>query len=335
MSLIVKETQLELRRKIIDALGRAVANEELPAEPIPDFIIERPSNSANGDFSTNVAMAGARAFRKAPRAIAESIVNHLDLENSLFDKAEIAGPGFINFFLSQQYYTEILKDIADKGEDYGKSDFGKGKKVLVEFVSANPTGPMHIGNARGGAIGDCLASVLDYAGYDVSREFYVNDAGNQIEKFATSLEVRYLQLYKDGIEMPEDAYQGVDITEHAKAFSAEFGNKYVEAESADRRKALVEFALPKNIAGLEKDLLQYRIKYDHWFKESSLHNDGSVTEVIDKLKSLGVTYEKDGALWFKASEYGNDKDIVLIRANGLPTYIVPDIAYHYNKLVTR
>lgn len=335
MSLIVKETQLELRRKIIDALGRAVANEELPAEPIPDFIIERPSNSANGGFSTNVAMAGARAFRKAPRAIAESIVNHLDLENSLFDKAEIAGPGFINFFLSQQYYTEILKDIADKGEDYGKSDFGKGKKVLVEFVSANPTGPMHIGNARGGAIGDCLASVLDYAGYDVSREFYVNDAGNQIEKFATSLEVRYLQLYKDGIEMPEDAYQGVDITEHAKAFSAEFGNKYVEAESADRRKALVEFALPKNIAGLEKDLLQYRIKYDHWFKESSLHNDGSVTEVIDKLKSLGVTYEKDGALWFKASEYGNDKDIVLIRANGLPTYIVPDIAYHYNKLVTR
>ncbi|MDE6752375.1 MAG: arginine--tRNA ligase [Eubacterium sp.] len=335
MSLIVKETQLELRRKIIDALGRAVANEELPAEPIPDFIIERPSNSANGDFSTNVAMAGARAFRKAPRAIAESIVNHLDLENSLFDKAEIAGPGFINFFLSQQYYTEILKDIADKGEDYGKSDFGKGQKVLVEFVSANPTGPMHIGNARGGAIGDCLASVLDYAGYDVSREFYVNDAGNQIEKFATSLEVRYLQLYKDGIEMPEDAYQGADITEHARAFAEAFGDKYVEAESVDRRKALVDFALPKNIAGLEKDLLQYRIKYDHWFKESSLHNDGSVTEVIDKLKSLGVTYEKDGALWFKASEYGNDKDIVLIRANGLPTYIVPDIAYHYNKLVTR
>ncbi|MDE6659429.1 MAG: arginine--tRNA ligase [Eubacterium sp.] len=335
MSLIVKETQLELRNKIIEALGRAVANEELPAEPIPDFIIERPSNSANGDFSTNVAMAGARAFKKAPRAIAESIVNNLDLENSLFDKAEIAGPGFINFFLSQQYYTEILKDIANKGEDYGKSEFGKGKKVLVEFVSANPTGPMHIGNARGGAIGDCLASVLDYAGYDVSREFYVNDAGNQIEKFATSLEVRYLQLYKDGIEIPEDAYHGVDITEHAKAFAEEFGDKFVEAESADRRKALVDFALPKNIAGLERDLLQYRIKYDRWFKESSLHNDGSVTEVIDKLKSLGVTYEKDGALWFKASEYGNDKDIVLIRANGLPTYIVPDIAYHYNKLVTR
>lgn len=335
MSLLVKETQLELRRKILEALGRAVANGELPAEPIPDFIVERPSNSANGDFSTNVAMAGARAFKKAPRAIAESIVKNLDLEESLFDRAEIAGPGFINFFLSQQYYTEILKDIAAKGENYGKSDFGKGKKVLVEFVSANPTGPMHIGNARGGAIGDCLASVLDYAGYDVSREFYVNDAGNQIEKFATSLEVRYLQLYKQGIEMPEDAYQGADITEHAKAFAEQFGDKYVETESSERRNALVDFALPKNIAGLERDLLQYRIKYDRWFKESSLHNDGSVAAVIDKLKSLGVTYEKDGALWFKASEYGNDKDIVLIRANGLPTYIVPDIAYHYNKLVTR
>lgn len=335
MSLIVKQTQNALRERIMEALGRAVANGELRAEIIPDFIIERPSNSANGDFSTNVAMAGAKAFKKAPRAIAESIVNNLDLSDTLFDRAEIAGPGFINLFLSQQYYTEILKDISAKGENYGKSDFGKGKKVLVEFVSANPTGPMHIGNARGGAIGDCLASVLDYAGYDVSREFYVNDAGNQIEKFATSLEVRYLQLYKDNIELPEDAYHGADITAHAKAFAEEFGDKYADADSAERRKALVDFALPKNIAGLEKDLMQYRIKYDRWFKESSLHNDGSVTEVIDKLKALGVTYEQDGALWFKASEFGNDKDIVLIRANGLPTYIVPDIAYHYNKLVTR
>ena len=265
MSLLVKQTQKELRERIMEALGRAVADGELPAEPIPDFIIERPSNSANGDFSTNAAMTGAKAFKKAPRAIAESIVGHLDLENTLFDRAEIAGPGFINFFLSQQYYTEILKDIDAKGEDYGKSDFGKSQKVLVEFVSANPTGPMHIGNARGGAIGDCLASVLDYAGYDVSREFYVNDAGNQIEKFATSLEVRYLQLYKDGIEMPEDAYHGADITAHAKAFAEEFGGSYADADSAERRKALVDFALPKNIAGLEKDLMQYRIKYDRLF----------------------------------------------------------------------
>ena len=335
MSLLVKETQKELREKILDALGRAVANGELPAEPLPAFNIEKPANSANGDFSSNIALAGAKAFKKAPRMIAQSIADNIDLEGSLFEKVEIAGPGFLNFYLSQRYYSEIVKDVITRGEDYGASDFGKGKKVLVEFVSANPTGPMHIGNARGGAIGDCLAAVLEKAGYNVSREFYVNDAGNQIEKFATSLEVRYLQLYKDGIEIPEDAYKGADITEHAKSFAAEYGDKYVEAESKERRKALVDFALPKNIAGLERDLLQYRIKYDNWFKESTLHADGSVAKIIEKFKELGVTYEQDGALWFKASEFGNDKDVVLIRANGIPTYIVPDIAYHYNKLVTR
>ncbi len=335
MSLLVQETQKQLKEKIMDALGRAVADGTLPAEPIPGFNIEKPANSANGDFSANAALASAKAFKKSPRDIAQIIVNNLDLTDTLFEKVEIAGPGFLNFFLSQQYYSEIVKDVMAKGENYGKSDYGKGKKVLVEFVSANPTGPMHIGNARGGAIGDCLASVLQWAGYEVSREFYVNDAGNQIEKFATSLEVRYLQLYKEGIEMPEDAYHGADITNHAKNFAAEYGDKFVETTSEERRKALVDFALPKNIAGLEHDLLEYRIKYDRWFKESTLHNDGSVKAIIDKFNELGVTYEQDGALWFKASEFGNEKDIVLVRANGLPTYIVPDIAYHYNKLVTR
>lgn len=335
MSLLVQETQKQLKEKIMDALGRAVADETLPAEPIPGFNIEKPANSANGDFSANAALASAKAFKKSPRDIAQIIVNNLDLTDTLFEKVEIAGPGFLNFFLSQQYYSEIVKDVMAKGENYGKSEYGKGKKVLVEFVSANPTGPMHIGNARGGAIGDCLASVLQWAGYEVNREFYVNDAGNQIEKFATSLEVRYLQLYKEGIEMPEDAYHGADITNHAKNFAAEYGDKFVETTSEERRKALVDFALPKNIAGLEHDLLEYRIKYDRWFKESTLHNDGSVKAIIDKFNELGVTYEQDGALWFKASEFGNEKDIVLVRANGLPTYIVPDIAYHYNKLVTR
>lgn len=335
MSLLVQETQKQLKEKIMDALGRAVADETLPAEPIPGFNIEKPANSANGDFSANAALASAKTFKKSPRDIAQIIVNNLDLTDTLFEKVEIAGPGFLNFFLSQQYYSEIVKDVMAKGENYGKSEYGKGKKVLVEFVSANPTGPMHIGNARGGAIGDCLASVLQWAGYEVNREFYVNDAGNQIEKFATSLEVRYLQLYKEGIEMPEDAYHGADITNHAKNFAAEYGDKFVETTSEERRKALVDFALPKNIAGLEHDLLEYRIKYDRWFKESTLHNDGSVKAIIDKFNELGVTYEQDGALWFKASEFGNEKDIVLVRANGLPTYIVPDIAYHYNKLVTR
>lgn len=335
MSLLVKETQKDLKSRIIDALGRAVANGELPAEPIPDFNIEKPANSANGDFSANVALAGAKAFKCAPGKIAESIINNLDLDGTLFEKAEIAGPGFLNFYLSQKYYSEIVKDVIRKGTDYGKSGFGAGKKVLVEFVSANPTGPMHIGNARGGAIGDCLAAVLEWAGYCVSREFYVNDAGNQIEKFATSLEVRYLQLFKEGIELPEDAYKGADIIEHAKNFAAEYGDKYVEAESQDRRDALVAYALPKNISGLENDLMKYRIKYDNWFRESTLHNNGAVDRIINRFKELGVTYEQDGALWFKASEFGNDKDIVLVRANGIPTYIVPDIAYHYDKLVTR
>ena len=335
MSKLVKETENKLRILINNAIEKAIKEGELPEAEIPAFIVERPANKANGDYSSNVAMAGARAFRKAPAMIAQSIVNHLDLTDTVFDRAEIAGPGFLNFFLSQKYYSEILRDVFACGEDYGKSDFGEGKKVIVEFVSANPTGPMHIGNARGGAIGDCLASVLDWAGYDVSREFYVNDAGNQIEKFATSLEVRYLQHFDSTVEMPEDAYQGADITAHSESFIEEYGDKYVECDSKTRRDALVGYALPKNIEGLEKDLGRYRITYDKWFRESALHNDGSVERVIDAMKEKGVTYEQDGALWFKASEYGNDKDIVLVRANGLPTYIVPDIAYHYNKLVTR
>lgn len=335
MSKIVKKTEIELKNIIEQAVKKAVSNGALPEAEMPQFNIEKPANKDNGDYSTNVAMAGARAFKKAPRMIAEAIVSCIDLDGTAFERVEIAGPGFMNFFLSQQFYSDVLKDVFSCGKDYGKSDYGQGKRVLVEFVSANPTGPMHIGNARGGAIGDCLASVLDWAGFSVSREFYVNDAGNQIEKFATSLEVRYLQHYDPSIELPEDAYHGQDIVEHAENFIKEYGDKYVNADSKERRKALVDFALPKNIAGLERDLGRYRITYDKWFRESTLHNDGSVQRVIDALKEKGVTYEQDGALWFKASEYGNDKDIVLVRANGLPTYIVPDIAYHYNKLVTR
>lgn len=335
MSKIVKKTEIELKNIIEQAVKKAVSNGALPEAEMPQFNIEKPANKDNGDYSTNVAMAGARAFKKAPRMIAEAIVSCIDLDGTAFERVEIAGPGFMNFFLSQQFYSDVLKDVFSCGKDYGKSDYGQGKRVLVEFVSANPTGPMHIGNARGGAIGDCLASVLDWAGFSVNREFYVNDAGNQIEKFATSLEVRYLQHYEPSIELPEDAYHGQDIVEHAENFIKEYGDKYVNADSKERRKALVDFALPKNIAGLERDLGRYRITYDKWFRESTLHNDGSVQRVIDALKQKGVTYEQDGALWFKASEYGNDKDIVLVRANGLPTYIVPDIAYHYNKLVTR
>lgn len=335
MSKIVKETESKLYDAIVNAVNTATDKGDLPEAQMPKFIIEKPADKKNGDFSSNIAMAGARAYHQAPRAIAEAIVKNFSFDDGYIDRCEIAGPGFINFYLSDKYYSEILKDVVESGDSYGRSDYGEGKRILVEFVSANPTGPMHIGNARGGAIGDCLASVLDAAGYDVQREFYINDAGNQIEKFATSLEVRYLQECGRDIELPEDAYHGADITAHARNFFAQVGDKYADCDSQERRDALVAYALPKNIEGLEADLGKYRIKYDKWFKESTLHNDGSVKAIIEALKEKGVTYELDGALWFKASEFGNDKDIVLIRANGIPTYIVPDIAYHYNKLVTR
>ena len=324
-----------LRNAIIDAMGRAMSAGELPLAPTPNFTIETPADRTNGDLASNVAMVSARAFKKAPRAIAEAITKYIELEGTNLDRFEIAGPGFINFFYGKQFYTSVIREIEEKGADYGKSDFGQGKRILVEFVSANPTGPMHIGNARGGALGDSLASVLSAAGYDVSREFYVNDAGNQIEKFATSLEIRYLQIYKDGIELPEDAYHGQDIIDHAKNFAEINGDKYVNAESSERRKALVNFALPKNIQGLENDLLKYRIKYDRWFRESTLHQSGAVKNIVELLKEKGHTYEQDGAIWFKATEFGADKDFVLVRSNGIPTYVVPDIAYHYDKLVTR
>lgn len=335
MSKMVKEVENKLYEAIENAVKSAIENGDLPQADIPKFIIEKPADKKNGDFSSNIAMAGARTFHGAPRMIAEAIVKNFSLDGGYIDRCEIAGPGFINFYLSDKYYSDVLKDIVASGDSYGRSNYGEGKRILVEFVSANPTGPMHIGNARGGAIGDCLASVLDAAGYDVQREFYVNDAGNQIEKFATSLEVRYLQECGKDVELPEDAYHGEDITVHARNFFSEVGDKYAECDSQERRDALVAYALPKNIAGLEADLGKYRIKYDKWFRESTLHKDGSVQKVIEALKEKGVTYEQDGALWFKASEFGNDKDIVLIRANGIPTYIVPDIAYHYNKLVTR
>ena len=328
-------TVKKLNDAIRKAFESAVSKGLLPEGEIPSFNIEIPADRSHGDLATNAAMVSARSFRSAPRKIAEAITSEIDLSGTNLDRFEIAGPGFINFFYAPAFYAAVLEEIKAKGENYGRSDFGGGKRVLVEFVSANPTGPMHVGNARGGALGDQLSSLLDEAGYQVEREFYVNDAGNQIEKFGLSLEVRYLQLYKEGIEMPEDAYHGQDITDHAKAFAEINGDKYVDCSSEERRKALVAYALPLNIAGLERDLLKYRIKYDNWFRESTLHNNGAVKKVVDMLTEKGHTYEKDGAVWFRAEQFGADKDFVLIRSNGLPTYVVPDIAYHYDKLVTR
>lgn len=325
----------EARALILDALGRLVADGTFPAEPLPAFNIEIPADRSHGDYASNVAMASAKTLHMAPRKIAEAIQEAMILDGTPFEKTEIAGPGFLNFYLGQKWYSDVLRNITEEGKTYGSSHIGSGQRVLVEFVSANPTGPMHVGNARGGAIGDSLASVLQAAGYETEREFYINDAGNQIEKFATSLEVRYLQACGQDIDMPEDAYQGADITAHANAFFAENGDKFAGDDRKARRDALVSYALPKNIQGLKDDLAQYRIHYDTWFPESRLHADGSVAKIIQQLKDSGYTYEKDGALWFKAEELGADKDFVIVRSNGIPTYVVPDIAYHYNKLAVR
>ncbi len=335
MNNMIEAAKKDVKEIIMGALGRLIAEGKLPSEPIPAFTVEIPKDNSHGDFSCNAALVSAKAFKSNPRNIATLISEAAVLDGTLFEKIEVAGPGFINLFLNPLWFGETVNKVIELKDKYGRTNKGEGKKVLVEFVSANPTGPMHIGNARGGAIGDCLSSLLEYAGYYVEREFYVNDAGNQVNKFGLSLDIRYKQLFGSDEEMPEDSYHGQDIIDHAKAFAEIYGDKYMNATEEERRAALVEYALPINIKGLETDLAKYRIKYDTWFKESTLHNSGKVTEIVELLKEKGVTYEKDGAIWFKASDFGDDQDRVLVRANGVPTYFVPDIAYHYNKLVTR
>lgn len=338
-----------LKKAITDAILKAIENNELPQAEIPQFIIETPADRTHGDFATNAAMAGAKAFRMPPFKIAQAITSNLNLENTMCERFETAGPGFINFFLGAEYYSSVIREILADPENYGRSKFGGDKKVMVEFVSANPTGPMHMGNARGGALGDCLASVLNKAGYNTWREFYVNDAGNQIEKFGCSLEARYLQIYKgDTIEFPEDGYQGADITELAKEYADLNGDCLLNVSSQERKQALVDYALPKNIKKIQEDMARYNIYYDKWFFESELHNSGDVKAVVDLLTEKGLTYEKEGAIWYKNKDVVTEKllkegktqqyidnlelkDDVLIRQNGNPTYFAADIAYHKNK----
>lgn len=329
----------KIASKITDAFDEAVAGGELNATEakISDMIkLEVPKDKLHGDFACNIAMMLAKELRMTPRKIADAIVAHIQTDEDIC-KVEVAGAGFINFYLTPNWLYKTIQQIEEQGKDYGKIDLGKGKKVMVEFVSANPTGPMHMGNARGGALGDCLASVLEYAGYDVTREFYVNDAGNQIEKFGNSLNARYIQQLKgeDAIEFPEDGYHGDDITEHAKAFIAINGDKYLECDEEERKAALVDYALEKNVTALREDLEKYRIVYDVWFRESKLHNDGEVTAAIQKLTDNGYTYEEDGAVWLNCEKMGLEKNEVLVRKNGIPTYFAADIAYHMNKLETR
>jgi len=333
----VEVLKSQISEVVKKSLSKAVASGELPEFEAGEIVIETPREKEHGDFSTNIAMQAAKAAKKAPRQIADIISKNMDFTGTYIEKVEIAGPGFINFYLNNLWLYDTLKTIQDMKDKYGEINIGQGKKVMVEFVSANPTGPLHMGNARGGALGDCIASVLSKAGYDVTREFYVNDAGNQIEKFGISLEARYIQQLKgeDAVEFPDDGYHGEDIIDHMKDYIAINGDKLLNVESEQRRKELVEFALPRNIERIRSGLESYGVKFDNWFSEQSLYDSGELQETLDLLKDNGHTTEKDGAIWFKTSELGTEKDEVIVRNNGLPTYFASDIAYHRNKFLKR
>lgn len=319
------------------AYKRASDSGELPSGCELKGGVEIPRDTANGDYAATHAMAAARDMKMSPRKIAESLIANIRLDGSFFKSCEAAGPGFINFTLSDKWYYDVLRTIEEEGADYGKSDIGRGERVMVEFVSANPTGPMTIGNARGGVLGDALAAVLEKAGYDVWREFYVNDAGNQVELFGRSIEARYMQLcpgYEE-FEFPDNGYHGDDIKELARLIYERDGDKYVNMQPDLRVSEFISFGLPHNIALMQKHLERYRIKFDQWFLESALHNSGYVAETVQLLTEQGYTYEKDGAVWLKNIELGADKDEVLRRSNGFYTYYAVDIAYHRNKFVER
>ena len=336
------------------AYQTAAAQGKLPGDVQVRANVEIPKDPANGDYTTTFALAAAKAMKRSPREIAAVLAESMDLAGSYFDSVEIAGAGFLNFRLGRKWYADTLSAVESEGAAYGRSDTLKGRKIMVEFVSANPTGPMHMGNARGGVLGDTLASVLEAAGADVWREFYVNDAGNQIEKFASSLEARYLQIIlgEEAVPFPEDGYHGDDIKELARAFYEQYGEQYKDADVKSRHEALAKFGLERNIPKMKSDLQRYKIEYDQWFFESSLHDSGYVADTVDKLTALGWTYEKEGALWLatsrileetyrKAGKSEKDiakldlKDDVLRRANGFYTYFAADIAYHRNKFEVR
>ena len=324
---------IERAKTEIDALIKSA----VPALSDVPGSVSIPKDTRNGDFAANHAMAGAKALHAAPRAIAEDILKNIALENTFFTSAEAAGPGFLNFRLGDGWYSAVLDAVKAEGADYGRSETRNGKRVMVEFVSANPTGPMTIGNARGGVLGDTTAAVLDWAGWDVWREFYVNNAGHQVELFGQSIEARYLQLIhgEDAVEFPENGYHGDDIRELAAEIYAAEGEKYDAMDPAQRRAAFVAYGLPRNIERMRTDLERYGIKFDRWFLETDLHESGYVAETIDLLTQSGHTYEKDGQLWLRNTDFGADKDECMRRADGTWTYYAVDIAYHRNKFVER
>ena len=328
---IIEETQSALRQGVAAACAQAMAAGTLPEAALPDFVIETPKDEKNGDFSTNLAMQLTRILRQNPRKIAEAIVGGIDLPG-LVERVEIAGPGFINFYLVPGWLNRVLPAIQEEDADYGKSNAGGGERVQVEFVSANPTGLLHMGNARGGALGDTLAAVLNEAGYVCDKEYYINDAGNQVENLGKSVEARYFELLgRDDYEIPEDGYHGKDIIATAQRLLDEKGESLVDLPEAERRELMKNYALKEKVAGIRGSLENFGVVFDNWFSEQSLHDAGSVHEVVDILREKGVVYEKDGAQWLRATDWGEEKDEVLVRSNGTPTYFAADIAYHRDK----
>ena len=321
----------KIRWEVETALRAARAAGRLDFGEIPDFVVETPREKVHGDFAVNVAMLLAKEIKMTPRLVAKAVVDFLPNRDGLIKKSEIAGPGFINFFLHKSWVYEVIPQVIKEDRFYGYSDYGRGQTIQVEFVSANPTGILHMGNARGAALGDALSNLLAAAGYEVTREFYINDSGNQIENFGKSLEARYLQLLGQDVPFPEEGYHGEDITESVRKIIAEVHDKYLPIESALRREFLIQEALAEKVDRIKKDLAAFGVKYDVWFSEQTLHDSGAVAQTIRELQEKGYIYEKEEALWFKGTLFGDEKDEVVVRANGAPTYFAADIAYHKNK----
>ncbi|GHV18611.1 arginine--tRNA ligase [Clostridia bacterium] len=314
---------------IIDVIKKQIT--DLFGDLGEEIVLDIPKNREFGDYSTNIAMQLAKRERRNPRELAAEFVDKMDFSGTYIDKAEVAGAGFINFYLNDSYLIAVPKNVLEFGDNYGANDSLKGQKILLEYVSANPTGPMHMGNARGGALGDSLARVMKACGADTTREFYLNDSGNQIAKFTNSLYARYMQQFGE-YEFPEDGYHGKDIAELAAEYTKITGEDKLKNISEEEIKAgLTAFGLERNVADIKRILGDYRVEYDYWFHESSMYETGAVEKIVDMLKKTGETYEQDGALWLKCG----DKDEVLVRANGFATYFAADIAYHYNKLAER
>lgn len=327
---LVAQIQEEIKENLKTALVTAREKGKINFEIIPDFVVEVPREKQHGDFATNLAMLLPKQAKMPPREIAQAIVECFP-ETAYVNDVEIAGPGFINFRLNNSWLYQVIPQVIRQREKYGTSNLGQGKKVQVEFVSANPTGLLHMGNARGAALGDSIANLLEEVGYDVTREFYINDAGNQIENFARSLEARYLQQLGQDVPFPDEGYHGEDLIETVRRFIEEEGDKYLNVDGKLRREMLVKYALDEKLTAIENVLRDFGVEYDVWFSEQSLHDSGEVQETIDILNERGYLYEQDGALWFKATEFGAEKDEVVVRSNGIPTYFAADIAYHRNK----